>query len=413
MSQLLHIEEPETPRPPPPDWASFLELGFRPIYPAACAWAAVSVALWIFAPQALLGAMTGVVWHAHEMLWGFVMTIAVGFLLTAGATWTGINPLAGKPLAALVVLWLLARAGFLLPGTLPFVLAAACDVLFFVLAAAAMARVVHQSRNRRNYGVAPLLLGMAASDAAYLWAVYAELDYEVLMAHFYSGLLCMTLVAILIARRVIPFFAGRAVQGLEIAPHAQSGRVQLVLGLLAAVALLLQWAWVAALALLLTGLIALWQVLAWRPQRVLGVPLLWILYLGYAGLGAGLVVAAVHVAAPELDQYMRMAWPAHVVGMAGFSVLIIGMVTRTALGHLGRPLKTDRSMVAAYLFVVLAVLLRFAALLPTGWVLHWQHASATAWALAFALYLWRFVPMLIRPRPDKPQGKPVSLSVRR
>jgi uncharacterized protein involved in response to NO len=28
------------------------------------------------------------------------------------------------------------------------------------------------------------------------------------------------------------------------------------------------------------------------------------------------------------------------------------------------------------------------------------HASATAWALAFALYLWRFFPMMIRPRAD-------------
>lgn len=105
---------------------------------------------------------------------------------------------------------------------------------------------------------------------------------------------------------------------------------------------------------------------------------------------------------------MRMAWPAHVIGMAGFSVLIIGMVTRTALGHLGRPLKTDRSMVAAYALVIAATALRLLALWPSEWTLHWQHASATAWALAFALYLWRFVPMLIRPRPDKPSGTPVS-----
>ena len=38
---------------------------------------------------------------------------------------------------------------------------------------------------------------------------------------------------------------------------------------------------------------------------------------------------------------MRSAVPVHLVAMAGFSVLIIGMVTRTALGHLGRGLKLD------------------------------------------------------------------------
>lgn len=408
MSELLHIQEPETPRPPPPDWNAFLELGFRPLYPAACAWAALSVMLWIFTPQWLLGTMTGMLWHAHEMLWGFVMAIAVGFLLTAGATWTGINPLHGRPLAALAALWLVARIGFLIPGQIAFWIACASELLFYLCAAIAMARVVHRSGSQRNYGVAPLLLGMALSDAAYLWGVYRAIDYDLLMARFYTGLLCMALMAILISRRVIPFFASRAVQGLEIAMHLQSGRVQLALGTLAVLALLLQWSHLAALCLLATGLIALWQVIAWKPHRVLGVPLLWILYLGYAGLGAGLVVAALHLAAPALDQYMRMAWPAHVIGMAGFSVLIIGMVTRTALGHLGRPLKTDRSMVAAYALVIAATALRLLALWPSEWTLHWQHASATAWALAFALYLWRFVPMLIRPRPDKPSGTPVS-----
>jgi len=86
--------------------------------------------------------------------------------------------------------------------------------------------------------------------------------------------------------------------------------------------------------------------------------------------------------------------------VAGFSVLILGMVTRTALGHLGRPLHTDRSMVLSYALMILAALLRLAALLPTAATLGLLHASATAWALALGLYLWRFFPMMIRPRAD-------------
>ena len=46
------------------------------------------------------------------------------------------------------------------------------------------------------------------------------------------------------------------------------------------------------------------------------------------------------------------------IGVAGFSVAILGMVTRTALGHLGRPLQTDRSMVLSYALIILAALLR-------------------------------------------------------
>ena len=69
-----------------PDIGSFLSLGFRPLYMAGCAWSLISIAIWVFAPSLLTGTLNGVVWHAHEMLWGFVATIAIGFLLTASAT---------------------------------------------------------------------------------------------------------------------------------------------------------------------------------------------------------------------------------------------------------------------------------------------------------------------------------------
>jgi len=55
------------------------------------------------------------------------------------------------------------------------------------------------------------------------------------------------------------------------------------------------------------------------------------------------------------------AVPVHAIGHAGFSVLIIGMITRTALGHLGRPLTAEHSMVASYAFMLLALAFRLAA----------------------------------------------------
>lgn len=98
MSRLLNIEEPAAAAQRP-SMTAFLALGFRPLYIAGAAWALISIALWIFAPQTLDGPLPHVYWHAHEMLWGFIITIAVGFLLTASATWTGFNPLAGRPWA--------------------------------------------------------------------------------------------------------------------------------------------------------------------------------------------------------------------------------------------------------------------------------------------------------------------------
>ncbi|MGC4028656.1 MAG: NnrS family protein [Steroidobacteraceae bacterium] len=376
-----------------PQWQAFLELGFRPLYLAGCAWAAVAVALWVFMPGLLRGQLAGVIWHAHEMLWGFIATIAVGFLLTAGANWTGINPLKGRQLGLLALLWLVARLGYLAPGHAAFALAALCELLFFLWATFAFSRAIFRSRNRRNYAVPLLLLGLGIADALFLSAAWQG-DYLQLMQRFGTGLLCMAVIALLIARRVIPFFAMRAVTGLSIPMLTRAGQWQLAASVLAVACGLLQWKAAMAVLLVIAGVIVLFQLLAWNPWAVRRVPLLWILYLGYAGLGAGLFVAAAQVAGTS----MRMAWPAHVIGMAGFAVLIIGMVTRTALGHLGRPLRTDGLMVSCYVLVIVATALRLLALLPTELTLMLLHASTAAWVLAFALYLWRFVPLLIRPR---------------
>lgn len=396
MPPLLTLEEPESPAGRPrAQWKAFTEMGFRPLYLAGCLWALVSVWLWVHAPGRITGLLGGVFWHAHEMLWGFVATIAVGFLLTAGANWTGKNPLRGNALAALCGLWGVARAGYLVPGRPAFLIALVADLAFFVWGAAALGRAVWVTRNRRNAGVPVLLLGLAATNALYLWAA-VQGDYLALMRYFNAGLLCMAVLTLLIARRVIPFFAKRAVAGLEIPPHTRSGHWQLGTGIAAIVCLLAGQPRLAALALAATGVIAVVQWVSWKPWAVRRVPLLWILYAGYGGLAAGLLVGAAHLG----GYVIRAAWPAHAIGVAGFSVLILGMVTRTALGHLGRPLRTDRSMVASYVLMLLAAVLRLAALLPTVASIGLLHASTAAWVLALGLYLWRFFPLMIRPRAD-------------
>lgn len=403
------------PRRPRPQWRAFTEMGFRPLYLMGCFWALASVWMWVHVPARITGVLGGVFWHAHEMLWGFVATIAVGFLLTAGSNWTGKNPLRGNALAMLCLLWLVARVAYLVPGHPAFLIACLADTGFFVWGAAALARVVWVSRNRRNAGVPVLLLGLAGTHALYLWAALQG-DYVALMRYFNAGLLCMAVLTLLIARRVMPFFAQRAVAGLNIPAHTRSGHWQLATGLAAIACLLAGQANLAAAALAATGLIALAQWVSWKPWAVRRVPLLWVLYAGYFGLGVGLLVGAAYLATPlanplavpagnPLDTpwlgiVIRPAWPAHVIGVAGFSVLILGMVTRTALGHLGRPLQTDRAMVTSFVLMILAALLRLAALLPTAAAIGLLHAATLAWVLALGLYLWRFLPMMIRPRAD-------------
>lgn len=378
-----------------PSFKATFELGFRPLYPAAALWAAVAIVLWIFAPQTLTGTLQGVAWHAHEMLWAFIATIAVAFLLTAGANWTGKNPLQGAPLAALLGLWVLARIGFLLPGRSAFYVAAGSELLFFAVAAIALGRVIIASRNTRNYAIPLMVLALGAADAWYL-QVAANGSYAELLQAMDSGLLVMAAIALLVARRVIPFFVMRVIPALALPKQTRSGHVQLAACVAALVCLLAGFKPALAFFLLLTGVTSLYQVLTWKPLALGNRPLLWILYVGYAALGCGFIAAAAHLLNPAL----RPAVHVHVIAMGGFSVLIIGMLTRTALGHLGRPLKLDGSMLASYWLMLLAVVLRLCALVPTAHSALLLQLAGLAWIGVFALYLRHFFPMLIRPRID-------------
>lgn len=383
-----------------PQWRAFLTLGFRPLYFAGCAWAAVAIAIWIFAPALIGQPLSGLAWHAHEMLWGFVATIAVGFLLTASANWTKINPLHGWPLGLLALLWLVARIGYLAGGHAGFLAAAVSETAFFTLAGVAVLRVVVKAGSRRNYGLPLLLLGLAATNVLYLRSALHG-NYVQLMQRFDLGLLCMAVIALLIARRVIPFFTMRMVQGLQIPMNTRNGQAQMALGVIAILAGLVGHAPTMAAALAATGLIGLFQVVTWKPWASRHRPILWILYLGYSMLSLGLVFAAIYLLDPFPGALARAATHVHIIGVGGFSILIIGMVTRTALGHLGRPLVLDRSMRISYFTMIIAVILRLAALGVTGGANLWLlRLAALFWIATFALYLWRFAPLLIRPRPD-------------
>lgn len=380
-----------------PNMEAFLSIGFRPFYIAGCAWALISVAVWIFAPSLVNAPFNGLSWHAHEMLWAFIATIAVGFLLTASATWTKTPPLKGAGLAAITALWCVARIGYFWGGTSAFWIAAASETAFFILTAIWLMRVMLIGKSRRNYGLPFLVLGLGLINILYLQAVLAG-DYLLLIERFNLGMICMAVIVLLIGRRVIPFFAMRMVPGLDIPMLVRSGHIQLALSVLAIFLGLMQLPVAMAITLTLTGLIALGQAFKWKPWSVMHKPMLWILYLGYIVTGIGLVLAAAQISGISNGVVARPALYVHVIGMGGFSILIIGMVTRTALGHLGRPLALDASMLVSYYFMIAAVLFRLAALWPSSLTKAFLDASALSWIVCMGLYLWRFTPMLIRPR---------------
>jgi len=80
------------------------------------------------------------------------------------------------------------------------------------------------------------------------------------------------------------------------------------------------------------------------------------------------------------------------------------MMTRTARGHTGRPLRANRSDIACYLLILSAAVVR----VFVPWVAPQEATvavlgSAALWSTGFATYAVTYWPVLTRPRVD---GKP-------
>lgn len=395
MRTLVTLEEP--PRSPSkgfPLWA----LGFRPFYLLASAFAALSIALWALQFGGFLARpyLSGPLWHAHEMLFGFTLAVIVGFLFTAGRNWTNLPTPTGKALAALAALWLLARILVLTPYGWA---AAAANVAFPLASATALAIPFLRARNRRNYFFVGLLALLAVA-AGFVHA--AQLGFDRLPAWIgvQVALDIVLFIVAVMAGRVVPMFTNNGVPGAaaDRRPWLEKAALGLVLAVLLADAAGVSGPALAVLALA-AGLAHVCRWALWQPWKTRRVPLVWVLHLAYLWVPVHLLLraAAAIGAAPA-----SLATHALTVGAVGG--LIIGMMTRTARGHTGRPLKADAFDTACYVLVLLAGVVRVG--LPwaaPALTLHAILVSAAVWSAGFGLYAVRYWPVLTRPRLD---GRP-------
>jgi len=398
-SPVHNIKDPDAS--PRPVFALFA-LGFRPFFLLAGIAATFLVPLWIHRfldVTAPAGYYDPLSWHAHEMLFGYSVAVIAGFLLTAAHNWTGLPTLAGKPLAALALLWLAARVlPFFAPQVAPVVIASV-DMLFLPLLALALAIPLLRSRQWQQLVFLPVLVALSGAN---LMVHLQQLGLSASSAStgIKFALYLVLLLIVILGGRVIPFFTDR---GLE---REVTRRWKLVEGLsigsllLLAILDLLDFpapvlATIAATAALAHAL----RLYGWYQSAIWRVPMLWILQLAYAWLVLGLVLQA--LAAAGLLNPM-LALHAHTLGAIGGMTL--GMMARVSLGHSGREINAACLTIWVFVLINLAALVRV--LLPivdASRYSLWLQLSAILWTLAFALFVLGYAPILMKPRVD---GRP-------
>jgi uncharacterized protein involved in response to NO len=388
----------QEPAPEPAKRWALWDLGFRPFYLLAAALAVLSVPLWILQLSGWLERplLMGPAWHAHEMLFGFALAVIIGFLFTAGRNWSGQATPTGKRLMLLAALWLLARILVLTPWAWASLLA---NLALPWLAAWYLWRALSRAGNRRNYFFVALLLALGGASAVVHLNQLGALPLPAGLGLPLALDLVLFMVVVM-SGRVVPMFSNNGVPGLQAQRDPAVERVALASILALALCDALGLGGRPAAAVLLVGLAAharRWWL--WQPWGTRRAPLVWVLHAAYLWL---LVHLALRVGA-------ELGWipggPAtHALTVGLLGMVILGMMTRTALGHTGRPLRAGRLEICAYLAVLLAAVVRvFMPLLAPATLLLSAQLAAALWSLAFALYLWRYTPFLLYPRQD---GKP-------
>ena len=397
MTAFIKLEERSAPRSPPTGFALW-ELGFRPFYLLASSFASLSIGLWALQYAGWLDRpfLHGSMWHAHEMLFGFTLAVVVGFLFTAGRNWSNSPTPTGATLATMAALWCAGRLLVLTPFGWT---AAIVDTAFPLAAAIALAIPFIKSRNRRNYFFVGLLLMMAVATLMVHLSQLGAVELPGWLGIQFALDAVLFIMAVM-GGRVIPMFTNSGVRGAGASRHPTLEKAALgaVLALILADALQPTGPTLALIAALgAAAHFTRWCL--WRPWKTTRAPLIWVLHLAYFWI-------PVHLALRALAQFgwvaPTLATHALTVGAAGG--LIIGMMTRTARGHTGRPLQADRIDVACYLLVSSAPLLRVGVpLVAPSLTSHAVLCSAALWSIGFALYTWHYWPMLTRARLD---GKP-------
>ena len=387
-----------------------LSAGFRPFFLAAALWAALAIPLWliVYAGSGVVpSAMPALIWHVHEMVFGYAAATVAGFLLTAIPNWTGRMPLQGGPLALLVALWLIGRLGVFFSATIGAPLAALVDLAFPAAFLAVVAREILAGKNWRNL---PMLLALSLLLIGNLLVHLEVLDIaDTAALGNRIGLVTLFLLISLVGGRIIPSFTRNWLTKTrpDVPPPAPEGPFDFAVLAVTALALAL-WvalpdATVTAYAALIAAIAAAARLWRWRGYATLREPLLFILHVGYFWIVLGLLLLGLN----GIFGFLPPSAALHALTAGGVGTMTLAVMTRASLGHTGRPLTAGPGTNTIYLLITLAAVLRVLAPLAGDAMLSVLDLAGAAWALAFGLFAVLYGSALAQPRVQAAAARPI------
>ncbi|KMQ76259.1 NnrS family protein [Marinobacter subterrani] len=372
---------------------------FRIFFLSMAVLALLAVPLWVMQVTGIISlplALPGLLWHQHEMLFGFLSAAIAGFLLTAVCVWTQTERTHGIRLVLLWGVWLAGRLMLAFGAGLPDWLVHTVNLAFLPLVMLDAGWRIWHARQKRQLLIL-LVLGL-------LWLMQVGFVTRLDMTFSYGALIMAMALISIIGGRITPAFTtgwlrqrGLDSTAVKTVPALDMATLFSLILLLAS--LVTGWQTVTGVLAIVAGTLMLARLIGWKGWLVRKEPLLWILHLSILWVPVALFL----LAGTLLAGWPSNAW-AHAAGTGAVACLVIGVIARVSLGHTGRPLVLPRGMVAAFVAIHLAALIR---VLTAFEVIPWHPGigtSALLWLFAFGMFLYRYTGVLASPRPDGKTG---------
>lgn len=382
-------------------------LGFRPFFLLAGLYATVSMLIWFGVLHFQLElpgsfALSSMNWHAHEMVFGYAMAAIVGFLLTAIRNWTNIQTLNNAGLILLALCWLIARLAPFIDHPHALTIMALSDGLFTLIVIPALLIPLVTARQRQHYFIVGIVALLCTCNIFFYAVMLLGIVIEPSLL-IRLGLYLVIMLILIMARRVVPFFIEKGVDTpVTLTNYRWLDISSLVLLVLFIVSDIFIHSFLATslLALLLAILHGI-RLAGWYNSGIWQKPLLWILYLAYGWICIGFAFIGLGL----LDHNLPL-FATHAFAYGGVGMMTLGMMARVALGHTGRNV-FDPPAILFWVFLLLTIGSVARILMPVflaEFYSIWLGIAQLCWILAFAIYSWRYVPMLIKARVDGRYG---------
>ncbi|WP_130470074.1 NnrS family protein [Candidatus Magnetaquicoccus inordinatus] len=375
--------------------------GFRFFFLASALWAIFAVAVWMISLLNINSSLSyhvGAAWHGHEMLYGYISASAAGFLLTATPIWSKKPALSGKHLFQLALIWLVGRMAMLSVGWLPLWLIALAEIIFPLVIVIVITPTLWHTGNKIHRIFPALLSFFLLGDILHYAQELNVIQYSSNVGLF-VGIDAIIFFLIMVGGHIMPMFTKTALEenssgiNFSIQPW-----IEISSSILMIVIMICEIVGkndsVLGLFFLLLSVIQFIRFSRWHSLKIIRIPILSILHIGYLFLIIGLALRGLSCFNVLLSQSDAL----HTLTIAAMGLFTVGIMSRVTLTHTGRSLHTDFDYILCLSLILLSSIARVTlySLSPLTSAM----ISGCLWIFAFTLFIKMYFAALTNARVD-------------